>query len=58
MLAGLVGLIACLPAEQLITSRVGALVWTTAAALACLTVLTGLGMRSAAVGTAGMIGLG
>jgi hypothetical protein len=58
VLAALVVQIGCLPAEQLITSRPGALVWTTAVALACLTVLAGLGMRSAAVGTAGMIGLG
>ncbi len=58
VLAVLVGLIGCLPAEQLIINRSGAIVWTTAVALACLTVVVGLGMRSAAVGTAGMIGLG
>ncbi len=57
-LAGLVLLIGCLPAEQLITSRFGALVWTAAVAVTCLAVVTGLGMRSAAVGTAAVVGLG
>lgn len=58
MLAGLVVLIGCLPADRLITDRPGALVWTAAVALTCLTAVTGLAMRSAAVGTAGVVGLG
>lgn len=58
VLAGLVLLIGCLPARLLVVNAPGAIVWTGAVAVVCMTMLAGLGMRSAAVGTAGTVGLG
>lgn len=57
-LAALVVLIGCLPADQLIVNRPGAVLWTASVAVVCLTLVTGLGMRSPAAAAAGMVGLG
>lgn len=58
VLAALVVLIGCLPANQLIVNAPGAVLWTAAVAVVCMTLVAGLGMRSPAVGAAGMVGLG
>lgn len=58
VLAALVLLVGCLPAAQFIVNAPGAIVWTTAVAVVCMTLVAGLGMRSPAVAAAGMVGLG
>ncbi len=51
-------LIGAVPARQLITSPGTAMLWSAATGAVCLTALAGLVMRSAAVVTAGVVGLG
>ena len=58
LLAALVVLIGCLPANQLIVNAPCAVLWTAAVAVVCMTLVAGLAMRSPAVGAAGMVGLG
>lgn len=58
LLAALVLLVGCLPADELIVNALGAIVWTAAVAVVCATLVAGLGMRSPAVAAAGMVGLG
>ena len=58
VLAALVVLVGCLPADELIVNAPGAVLWTTAVAVVCMTLVAGLGMRSPAVAAAGMVGLG
>ncbi len=57
-LAVAVLLIGAVPARQLITSPGTAMLWSAATGAVCLTALAGLVMRSAAVVTAGVVGLG
>ena len=57
-LAALVVLIGCLPADQLIVNAAGAVLWTAAVAVVCVTLVAGFGLRSPAVAAAGMVGLG
>ena len=58
VLATLVVLTGCLPADQLIVNAAGAVLWTAAVAVVCITLIAGLAMRSPAVAAAGMVGLG
>lgn len=58
VLAALVLLVGCLPAAQFIVNAPGAIIWRTAVAVVCMTLVAGLGMRSPAVAAAGMVGLG
>jgi hypothetical protein len=58
VLIAVVLLVGALPARQVITSPGTALLWSAVTGAVCLTVLAGLAQRSAAVVTAGVVGLG